>query len=75
MITLPSDMDTGRATVEWYTEVDLKPGQSIRDWVRTTGAFWDGTSVVVPPQPFNPRRRLTGLALRLLAVSNAWRQP
>jgi len=65
-----------------YTEINLNPRQSIRDWapisgryrVESTGTFWDGTSVVTGSTPFNPHRRLTGLALRLLAVSNAWRQ-
>ena len=28
-----------------------------------------------PRRSFDPRQPLTGLALRLLAVSNAWRQP
>lgn len=69
-------------TIGQYTKINLKPRQSIRDWVaingryrvESTGTFWDGTSVVAGSTPFNPRRRLTGLALRLLAVSNAWKQ-
>lgn len=70
MITLPSDMDTGRATVEW-----TKPPQPRYrlEWIVDRNCV--GAVMIPIPVRFNPRGRLTGLALRLLAVSNAWRQP
>lgn len=67
-ISLPTDMDTGRATVEWTIP---QPEKAAYEWFE-----WSGVSILRLRNPrFDPRRRLTGLALRLLAASNALRGP
>ncbi len=69
--SMPTDMDTGRAMVEW-----TKPKP--RFVVDNTGTEWVADLDCIGycrPYRFDPRRRLTGLALRLLANSNAWQKP
>ena len=58
--------------------VHLEPGQTILN-AYTHHEYWefiqhDGVGMIRFKPKFIPTARLTGLALRLLAISNAWRQ-